>query len=171
VLLVLSWLLICLINCSYVIVPRACHELGLRRRMVCQHQHCIHKNKHHRLIPPQHSLVRLTPSAQNLSLCILSIFPVPLILRNHHSWTIVYNTIYACQDRDDDVAAEVKSTAVLFGSHMRPPNPRRLCARLPHPPRVHGNAEQAADRRLPCCVRRLSGAFCVAVCDVGGGKT
>lgn len=35
------------------------------------------------------------------------------------SWTIVYDTIYACQDVRDDVAAGVKSTAVLFGRHIR----------------------------------------------------
>ncbi|KAI0346011.1 UbiA prenyltransferase [Trametopsis cervina] len=34
-------------------------------------------------------------------------------------WTIVYDTIYACQDVRDDVAAGVKSTAVLFGRHTR----------------------------------------------------
>ena len=36
------------------------------------------------------------------------------------SWSIVYDTIYACQDREDDVHAGVKSTALLFGSHVRP---------------------------------------------------
>jgi hypothetical protein len=36
------------------------------------------------------------------------------------SWAIVYDTIYACQDRDDDVHAGVKSTALLFGSYVRP---------------------------------------------------
>ncbi|KAI0331430.1 UbiA prenyltransferase [Cubamyces sp. BRFM 1775] len=35
-------------------------------------------------------------------------------------WTIYYDTIYACQDRRDDVKAGVKSTAVLFGNHIRP---------------------------------------------------
>jgi len=35
-------------------------------------------------------------------------------------WTIVYDTIYACQDRKDDVKAGVKSTALLFGDHVRP---------------------------------------------------
>ncbi|KAJ7277948.1 UbiA prenyltransferase family [Mycena rebaudengoi] len=35
-------------------------------------------------------------------------------------WTIVYDTIYACQDRVDDVNAGVKSTALLFGSRVRP---------------------------------------------------
>ncbi|KIP05906.1 hypothetical protein PHLGIDRAFT_24822 [Phlebiopsis gigantea 11061_1 CR5-6] len=34
-------------------------------------------------------------------------------------WTIVYDTIYACQDREDDVHAGIKSTAVLFGRHVR----------------------------------------------------
>lgn len=36
------------------------------------------------------------------------------------SWTIVYDTIYACQDRKDDVKAGVKSTAVLFGDYVKP---------------------------------------------------
>ncbi|KAI0653389.1 UbiA prenyltransferase [Cubamyces menziesii] len=35
-------------------------------------------------------------------------------------WTIYYDTIYACQDRCDDVKAGVKSTAILFGEHVRP---------------------------------------------------
>ncbi|KAI0084080.1 UbiA prenyltransferase family [Irpex rosettiformis] len=35
-------------------------------------------------------------------------------------WTIVYDTIYACQDRSDDVHAGVKSTALLFGAYVRP---------------------------------------------------
>ncbi|KAH7926932.1 4-hydroxybenzoate polyprenyl transferase [Leucogyrophana mollusca] len=34
-------------------------------------------------------------------------------------WTIVYDTIYACQDRKDDVKAGVKSTALLFGSWVK----------------------------------------------------
>jgi len=34
-------------------------------------------------------------------------------------WTIHYDTIYACQDRVDDVKAGVRSTAVLFGDNIR----------------------------------------------------
>ncbi|KAI0760061.1 UbiA prenyltransferase [Fomes fomentarius] len=34
-------------------------------------------------------------------------------------WTIVYDTIYACQDREDDRKVGVKSTALLFGEHVR----------------------------------------------------
>ncbi|KAJ4488364.1 hypothetical protein J3R30DRAFT_3730294 [Lentinula aciculospora] len=34
------------------------------------------------------------------------------------SWTIVYDTIYACQDLNDDKRAGVKSTALLFGSYL-----------------------------------------------------
>lgn len=37
-----------------------------------------------------------------------------------HSWSIYYDTIYACQDRRDDIKAGVKSTAVLFGDYVRP---------------------------------------------------
>ncbi|TFK45743.1 UbiA prenyltransferase [Heliocybe sulcata] len=35
-------------------------------------------------------------------------------------WTILYDTIYACQDKKDDSTAGVKSTALLFGSGIRP---------------------------------------------------
>ncbi|HUO53793.1 MAG TPA: 4-hydroxybenzoate octaprenyltransferase [Rhodoblastus sp.] len=35
------------------------------------------------------------------------------------AWTIGYDTIYAIQDRKDDVAAGVKSTALLFGDHVQ----------------------------------------------------
>lgn len=34
------------------------------------------------------------------------------------SWTITYDTIYACQDREDDIKAGVKSTALLFGDYV-----------------------------------------------------
>lgn len=34
-------------------------------------------------------------------------------------WTIVYDTIYACQDRKDDIKAGVKSTALLFGDYVK----------------------------------------------------
>lgn len=34
-------------------------------------------------------------------------------------WTLVYDTIYAHQDKADDVAAGVKSTALLFASYNR----------------------------------------------------
>ncbi|KAF8523278.1 UbiA prenyltransferase family [Hysterangium stoloniferum] len=35
-------------------------------------------------------------------------------------WSIFYDTIYACQDKVDDVNAGVKSTALLFGTWIRP---------------------------------------------------
>ncbi|MGO9389691.1 4-hydroxybenzoate octaprenyltransferase [Rhodoblastus sp.] len=34
-------------------------------------------------------------------------------------WTIGYDTIYALQDSKDDVSAGVKSTALLFGAHVK----------------------------------------------------
>ena len=34
-------------------------------------------------------------------------------------WTIVYDTIYAHQDKTDDVKVGVRSTALLFGAHTR----------------------------------------------------
>ncbi|KAF9461150.1 4-hydroxybenzoate polyprenyl transferase [Collybia nuda] len=36
------------------------------------------------------------------------------------AWTMWYDTIYACQDKRDDVNAGVKSTALLFGSWIKP---------------------------------------------------
>ncbi|GAA5890988.1 hypothetical protein JCM8208_003120 [Rhodotorula glutinis] len=36
------------------------------------------------------------------------------------AWTIAYDTIYAHQDKTDDVHAGVKSTALLFGDQSRP---------------------------------------------------
>ncbi|KAJ8083553.1 hypothetical protein PM082_009427 [Marasmius tenuissimus] len=35
-------------------------------------------------------------------------------------WTMLYDTIYACQDIEDDVKMGVRSTAILFGSWIRP---------------------------------------------------
>ncbi|KZT06656.1 UbiA prenyltransferase [Laetiporus sulphureus 93-53] len=35
-------------------------------------------------------------------------------------WTIYCDTIYACQDRHDDLKAGVHSTALLFGNYVRP---------------------------------------------------
>ncbi|KAK6983952.1 mitochondrial 4-hydroxybenzoate polyprenyltransferase [Favolaschia claudopus] len=35
-------------------------------------------------------------------------------------WTMLYDTIYACQDIKDDVKMGVRSTAILFGSWIRP---------------------------------------------------
>lgn len=36
------------------------------------------------------------------------------------AWTMIYDTIYAHQDRDDDIVVGVKSTAVLFGDNTKP---------------------------------------------------
>ena len=36
------------------------------------------------------------------------------------SWTMHYDTIYACQDRKDDIIVGVKSTAVMLGDFVRP---------------------------------------------------
>ncbi|KAF5350505.1 hypothetical protein D9756_008540 [Leucocoprinus leucothites] len=35
-------------------------------------------------------------------------------------WTMLYDTIYACQDIQDDIKMGAKSTAILFGSWIRP---------------------------------------------------
>jgi 4-hydroxybenzoate polyprenyltransferase len=34
-------------------------------------------------------------------------------------WAVVYDTMYAMADRDDDLWVGIKSTAVLFGRHDR----------------------------------------------------
>ncbi|MTW14618.1 4-hydroxybenzoate octaprenyltransferase [Rhodoplanes serenus] len=49
----------------------------------------------------------------------LDVAPVLLYL-GAIAWVIAYDTIYAHQDRDDDLFAGVKSTALLFGSRTRP---------------------------------------------------
>jgi 4-hydroxybenzoate polyprenyltransferase len=36
------------------------------------------------------------------------------------SWVIGYDTIYAHQDREDDLLIGIKSTALLFGARTRP---------------------------------------------------
>jgi 4-hydroxybenzoate polyprenyltransferase len=36
------------------------------------------------------------------------------------AWTIFYDTIYAHQDKDDDVNIGVRSTALLFGEQTKP---------------------------------------------------
>merc|ERR1719318_100367 len=35
------------------------------------------------------------------------------------SWTLIYDTIYAHQDKVDDVKVSVKSTALLFGDNTK----------------------------------------------------
>jgi len=35
-------------------------------------------------------------------------------------WTMLYDTIYACQDKKDDVKVGVNSTAILFGTWIKP---------------------------------------------------
>ncbi|KAJ3559934.1 hypothetical protein NM688_g45 [Phlebia brevispora] len=40
-------------------------------------------------------------------------------ISENFSWTIYYDSIYACQDKGDDTKAGVKSTALLFGSHLK----------------------------------------------------
>ncbi|KAF5337498.1 hypothetical protein D9758_013609 [Tetrapyrgos nigripes] len=45
---------------------------------------------------------------------------VPVFFFGLWSWTMVYDTIYGCQDKKDDVKAGVKSTSLLFGSYLRP---------------------------------------------------
>ncbi|KAI0068102.1 4-hydroxybenzoate polyprenyl transferase [Artomyces pyxidatus] len=49
-----------------------------------------------------------------------NIAPAALILLfGCWAWTLYYDTIYACQDKRDDVKAGVKSTALLFGEHIK----------------------------------------------------
>ncbi|KAJ3479283.1 hypothetical protein NLI96_g9171 [Meripilus lineatus] len=43
-----------------------------------------------------------------------------VMLASGWCWTMQYDTIYACQDRKDDVKMGVHSTAVLFGDYVMP---------------------------------------------------
>lgn len=43
-----------------------------------------------------------------------------LLMVGSWGWTMHYDTIYACQDRKDDVKVGVKSTAVMLGDLVRP---------------------------------------------------
>ena len=43
-----------------------------------------------------------------------------VLLGGTWAWTIWYDTIYACQDKKDDVKVGIKSTALLFGTMIRP---------------------------------------------------
>lgn len=45
--------------------------------------------------------------------------PIALIYGGAILWTIAYDTVYAVQDREDDIKLNVKSTAVLFGKHTK----------------------------------------------------
>ncbi|OCH90316.1 4-hydroxybenzoate polyprenyl transferase [Obba rivulosa] len=45
---------------------------------------------------------------------------LPIFFLGTVCWTMVYDTMYACQDRQDDIKAGVKSTAVLFGDFVKP---------------------------------------------------
>ncbi|EJU00432.1 UbiA prenyltransferase [Dacryopinax primogenitus] len=45
---------------------------------------------------------------------------VGIMLAGAAAWTIVYDTIYALQDKKDDLIANVKSTALLFDSYVKP---------------------------------------------------
>lgn len=50
-----------------------------------------------------------------------SLAPAPLLLYSGCiAWTIGYDTIYAHQDRDDDLMAGLKSTALKFGENTKP---------------------------------------------------
>ena len=42
-----------------------------------------------------------------------------LIFLGNLLWTVAYDTKYAMVDRDDDIDAGIKSTAILFGQHDR----------------------------------------------------
>lgn len=53
--------------------------------------------------------VRGTITGEGLLLYVAGIF-----------WTLGYDTIYAHQDREDDALVGIKSTARLFGQHIRP---------------------------------------------------
>ncbi|GLB41480.1 putative ubiA prenyltransferase family protein [Lyophyllum shimeji] len=45
---------------------------------------------------------------------------IKILFAGTWAWTMWYDTIYACQDKRDDVKAGVKSTALLFGTWIKP---------------------------------------------------
>lgn len=45
--------------------------------------------------------------------------PAILLFAGSVSWVIAYDTIYACQDKEDDAIVGVRSTALLFGERAR----------------------------------------------------
>ncbi|WP_018700440.1 4-hydroxybenzoate octaprenyltransferase [Amorphus coralli] len=47
-------------------------------------------------------------------------WPAVLIYTASIAWTIFYDTIYAHQDKEDDVLVGIKSTALLFGPRTKP---------------------------------------------------
>ena len=47
-------------------------------------------------------------------------WPAIVLYAGSISWVIGYDTIYAHQDRDDDLMIGIKSTALLFGENTRP---------------------------------------------------
>jgi len=49
----------------------------------------------------------------------LNVVTITALFLSQICWTILVDTIYACQDRKDDAVAGIKSTAVLFGRHIR----------------------------------------------------
>lgn len=55
-------------------------------------------------IPMAYTALERVPDAAAWLLCCANIF-----------WILVYDTLYAMVDRDDDIAAGAKSTAILFG--------------------------------------------------------
>ena len=46
--------------------------------------------------------------------------PAFLLYAGSIAWVIHYDTIYACQDREDDALVGLKSTALLFGEQTKP---------------------------------------------------
>ena len=47
-------------------------------------------------------------------------WPAIVLYAGSISWVIGYDTIYAHQDREDDLLIGIKSTALLFGENTRP---------------------------------------------------
>lgn len=95
-------------------VARTRYELGLPHRVAVDRWTTVFQSTRRLCLLPRNRVV----STMTLHLCACNERLICRYVGN--SWTIVYDTIYACQDREDDVSAGVKSTAVLFGSYVRP---------------------------------------------------
>lgn len=98
------------ISSNLLIYNRNRYELGFYGRLASR-QARQHAN---RLVCYDYDVTwcNLVSSLEN---CLI----LPLIPRIS-SWTIVYDTQYACQDRADDAKLGIKSTALLFGENVQP---------------------------------------------------
>ena len=85
-------------------------------------------------------------------------WPALVLYAGSISWVIGYDTIYAHQDREDDLMIGIKSTALLFAENTRPMLASLLCrcGGADRRRRRHGGRRLDLSRRHGC-LRRASG--------------